>query len=94
MVTKKGKKLRAVISAAVLMVEPVAQQTVYAQEVPAEVQQETDISESTANEEATPQLQDGTAVIPQGADETTVKEILGQALVANADQVDLQRPES
>lgn len=123
MVTKKGKKLLAVILAAALMAEPVAQQTVYAQEIPAEVQQEADISASTANdqaaqndetaqtesdekaaednaqksleeeseaEEATPQLQDGTAVIPQGADETTVKEILGQALVANADQVDLQ----
>lgn len=123
MVTKKGKKLLAVILAAALMAEPVAQQTVYAQKIPAEVQQEADISASTANnqaaqndetaqtesdekaaednaqksleeeseaEEATPQLQDGTAVIPQGADETTVKEILGQALVANADQVDLQ----
>lgn len=123
MVTKKGKKLLVVILAAALMAEPVAQQTVYAQEIPAEVQQEADISASTANdqaaqndetvqtesdekaaednaqesleeeseaEEATPQLQDGTAVIPQGADETTVKEILGQALVANADQVDIQ----
>lgn len=122
MVTKKGKKLLVVILAAALMAEPVAQQTVYAQKIPAEVQQEADISASTANdqaaqndetaqtesdekaaednaqksleeeseEEATPQLQDGTAVIPQGADETTVKEILGQALVANADQVDLQ----
>lgn len=123
MVTKKGKKLLAVILAAALMAEPVAQQTVYAQKIPAEVQQEADISASTANdqaaqndetaqtesdekaaednaqksleeeseaEEATPQLQDGTVVIPQGADETTVKEILGQALVANADQVDLQ----
>ena len=122
MVTKKGKKLLVVILAAALMAEPVAQQTVYAKEIPAEVQQEADISASTANdqaaqndetvqtesdekaaednaqesleeeseEEATPQLQDGTAVIPQGADETTVKEILGQALVANADQVDIQ----
>ena len=33
MVTKKGKKLLAVILAAALMVEPVAQQTVYAQKV-------------------------------------------------------------
>ena len=52
MVTKKGKKLLAVILAAALMAEPVAQQTVYAQEIPAEVQQEADISASTANDQA------------------------------------------
>lgn len=37
---------------------------------------------------AEPQLQNGTAVIPAGADEATVKELLCEALVANADQVD------
>lgn len=39
---------------------------------------------------AAPQLQNGTAVIPSGADEATVKELLCEALVANADQVDAQ----
>lgn len=36
------------------------------------------------------QLQNGAAVIPAGADEATVKELLCEALVANADQVDAQ----
>ena len=39
---------------------------------------------------AEPQLQNGAAVIPSGADEATVKELLCEALVANADQVDAQ----
>ena len=44
----------------------------------------------SAREEAVPQLQDGTAVIPAGSDAATVKEILCAALVSNADQVDPQ----
>ena len=39
---------------------------------------------------AEPQLQNGTAVIPSGADEATVKELLCEALVTNADQVNAQ----
>lgn len=39
---------------------------------------------------AEPQLHNGTAVIPAGADESTVKQALCEALVANADQVDAQ----
>lgn len=42
---------------------------------------------------AEPRLQNGTAVIPAGADEATVKELLCEALVANADQVDAQKLE-
>lgn len=41
-------------------------------------------------ETAVPQLQNGTAVILAGSDAAAVKEILGHALVANADEVDLQ----
>ena len=40
--------------------------------------------------QAEPQLQNGTAVIPTDASEDQVKELLCQALVANADQVDAQ----
>lgn len=47
------------------------------------------ISEEEAVETA-PILQNGSAVIPANADETAVKEILGKALVSNADAVDLQ----
>lgn len=42
---------------------------------------------------AEPQLQNGAAVIPAGADKATVKELLCEALVANADQVDAQELE-
>ena len=42
---------------------------------------------------AEPQLQNGAAVIPAGADKATVKELLCKALVANADQVDAQELE-
>ena len=44
----------------------------------------------SAREEAVPQLQSGTAVIPAGSDAAAVKEILCAALVSNADQVDPQ----
>ena len=44
----------------------------------------------SAREEAVPQLQDGTAVIPAGSDAAAVKEILWAALVSNAGQVDPQ----
>lgn len=44
---------------------------------------------SQSAEAAEAVLQDGTAVIPSNADLNQVKEILGKALVKNADQVDL-----
>lgn len=43
-----------------------------------------------AEDSATPVLQNGTAVIPYGADIEAVKEILCQALVSNAGEVDAQ----
>ena len=72
---KKFVKWLAASLAAVMLVQTAVPQ--YAQE-------------NVQEEAAVPQLQDGTAVIPAGADAAAVKEILGQALVANADEVDLQ----
>lgn len=80
---KKFVKWLAASLAAVMLVQTaVPQYAVYAQE--------TDLQENIQEEAAVPQLQNGTAVIPAGADAAAVKEILGQALVANADEVDLQ----
>ena len=80
---KKFLKWLAASLAAVMLVQTaVPQYAVYAQE--------TDPQENVQEEAAVPQLQNGTAVIPAGADAAAVKEILGQALVANADEVDLQ----
>ena len=42
----------------------------------------------SAREEAVPQLQDGTAVIPAGSDAAAVKEILCAALISNYEDVD------
>ena len=42
----------------------------------------------SAREEAVPQLQSGTAVIPAGSDAATVKEILCAALISNYEDVD------
>ena len=75
---KITKWLAASLAAAMLVQTAVPQYAVNAQETAA------------AQETAVPQLQDGTAVIPAGSDAAAVKEILGQALVANADEVDLQ----
>ena len=46
-------------------------------------------NEAEADEAVTPTLQNGTALIPADATLDQVKEILGKALVVNADQVDL-----
>lgn len=40
--------------------------------------------------QAEPQLQNGTAVIPEGSDKAAVNEILSKALIANYDQVGTQ----
>lgn len=92
---KKFVKWLAASLAAVMLVQTaVPQYAVYAQEtdlqenVQEEVQAE--VQAEVQEEAAVPQLQNGTAVIPAGADAAAVKEILGQALVANADEVDLQ----
>ena len=55
----------------------------------AETTEENEVSVSQ-QAEVIPQLQNGTAVIPSGATESEVKEILCEALVANADEVDAQ----
>lgn len=84
---KKFVKWLAASLAAVMLVQTaVPQYAVYAQE--ADLQE--NVQEEVQEEAAVPQLQNGTAVIPAGADAAAVKEILGQALVANADEVDLQ----
>ena len=53
-------------------------------------EEETAQVEVLESREAQPQLKDGTAVIPVGSDAAAVKEILGEALVVNADEVDAQ----
>lgn len=84
---KKFVKWLAASLAAVMLVQAaVPQYAVYAQET--DLQE--NVQEEVQEEAAVPQLQNGTAVIPAGADAAAVKEILGQALVANADEVDLQ----
>ena len=103
---KLTKLLAASLAAAMLVQTAVPQTTVYAQEAAVQAEEsdgtdtkvqerEADLSELQTGEEAqqetdAPQLQNGTAVIPAGSDAAAVKEILGQALVANADEVDLQ----
>lgn len=103
---KLAKWLAASLAAAMLVQTAVPQTAVYAQEAAVQAEEsdgtdtkvqerEADLSELQTGEEAqqetaAPQLQNGTAVIPAGSDAAAVKEILGQALVANADEVDLQ----
>ncbi len=103
---KLAKWLAASLAAAMLVQTAVPQTAVYAQEAAVQAEEsdgtdtkvqerEADLSELQTGEEAqqetaAPQLQNGTAVIPAGSDAAEVKEILGHALVANADEVDLQ----
>lgn len=103
---KLAKWLAASLAAAMLVQTAVPQTAVYAQEAAVQAEEsdgtdtklqerEADLSELQTGEEAqqetaAPQLQNGTAVIPAGTDAAEVKEILGHALVANADEVDLQ----
>ena len=103
---KLAKWLAASLAAAMLVQTAVPQTAVYAQEAAVQTEEsdgtdtkvqerEADLSELQTGEEAQQetaalQLQNGTAVIPAGSDAAAVKEILGQALVANADEVDLQ----
>ena len=88
MISKRGKQLLTLVLASALIMQPVAQNTVYADTLQQEiVSQEILVNE---NETAEPQLQDGTAVIPQGADIETVKKALAKALITNADYVDAQ----
>ena len=88
---KKFVKWLAASLAAVMLVQTaVPQYAVYAQETDPQENVQEEVQAEVQEEAAVPQLQNGTAVIPAGADAAAVKEILGQALVANADEVDLQ----
>ena len=88
---KIAKWLAASLAAAMLVQTAVPQYAVNAQETAAAQEASaTEAAEGEVQEKAVPQLQDGTVVIPEGSDAAAVKEILGQALVANADEVDLQ----
>ena len=88
---KKFVKWLAASLAAVMLVQTaVPQYAVYAQETDLQENVQEEVQAEVQEEAAVPQLQNGTAVIPAGADAAAVKEILGQALVANADEVDLQ----
>lgn len=53
-------------------------------------EQESDQIVAEVQQEVTPQLKDGSAVIPADASKEQVKEILCKALVSNADEVDAQ----
>ena len=84
---KKSTQLLAVALTATMLAQPVGAQMVFAEGNANAVQQEQAVSQTA--ETATPQLQNGTAVIPADATSEQVKEILVKALIANADQVDL-----
>ena len=84
---KKSTQLLAVALTAAMLAQPVGAQMVFAEGNVDAAQQEQTVSQSAETTEAV--LKDGTAVIPADADLNQVKEILGKALVKNADQVDL-----
>lgn len=83
---KKSTQLLAAALTAAMLAQPVGAQMVFAEGNVDAVQQEQTVSQSAEAAEAV--LQDGTAVIPSNANLNQVKEILGKALVKNADQVD------
>ena len=87
---KLVKWLAASLAAVMLVQAAVPQYAVYAEETDPQENVQAEVQAEVQEEAAVPQLQNGTAVIPAGADAAAVKEILGQALVANADEVDLQ----
>lgn len=87
---KLVKWLAASLAAVMLVQAAVPQYAVYAQETDPQENVQAEVQAEVQEEAVVPQLQNGTAVIPAGADAAAVKEILGQALVANADEVDLQ----
>ena len=87
---KLVKWLAASLAAVMLVQAAVPQYAVYAQETDPQENVQAEVQAEAQEEAAVPQLQNGTAVIPAGADAAAVKESLGQALVANADEVDLQ----
>lgn len=88
MITKRGKKCLAFILAATLTLEPLATQVIYASDVVYESVDSGSVLLADESQKVTVQLQNGTAVIPQGADIETAKKAIAKALVVNADKVD------
>lgn len=90
MITKRGKKCLAFILAAALTLEPLATQAIYAADVVYESVDSGSALLTDESQKVTVQLQNGTAVIPQGADIETAKAAIAKALVVNADKVDVK----
>ena len=90
MITKRGKKCLAFILAAALTLEPLATQAIYAADVAYESVDSGSALLTDESQKVTVQLQNGTAVIPQGADIETAKAAIAKALVVNADEVDVK----
>lgn len=90
MITKRGKKCLAFILAAALTLEPLATQAIYAADVAYESVDSGSALLTDESQKVTVQLQNGTAVIPQGADIETAKAAIAKALVVNADKVDVK----
>lgn len=88
MITKRGKKCLAFILAATITLEPLATQVIYASDVVYESVDSGSALLADESQKVTVQLQNGTAVIPQGADIETAKKAIAKALVVNADKVD------
>ena len=88
MITKRGKKCLAIIFAAALTLEPLATQVIFAADVAYESVDSGSALLADESQKVTVQLQNGTAVIPQGADIETAKKAIAKALVVNADKVD------
>lgn len=91
MITKRGKKCLAFILAATLTLEPLATQAIYASDVVYESVDSGSALLADESQKVTVQLQNGTAVIPQGADIETAKAAIAKALVVNADEVDVKK---
>ena len=79
---RKSKRLLAGFLA-VLMAASAAQSFAFGAEIGENAEQAVTV-------QAEPQLQNGTAVIPEGSDKAAVNEILSKALIANYDQVGTQ----
>lgn len=90
MITKRGKKCLAIIFAAALTLEPLATQVIFAADVAYESVDSGSALLTYESQKVTVQLQNGTAVIPQGADIETAKAAIAKALVVNADEVDVK----
>lgn len=90
MITKRGKKCLAIIFAAALTLEPLATQVIFAADVAYESVDSGSALLTDESQKVTVQLQNGTAVIPQGADIEAAKAAIAKALVVNADEVDVK----